>query len=335
MTIDLLPPVPTTRENKAVFDSQANLFFGAFPNFVTQINALATAFNMDSTTGVSTTSLVIGSGSKSLTVETGKSYQPGQSVKIAYTTTPTNWMHGTVTAYNSVSGALVVSVTNYSGSGTYNAWTVTLSAPINTDLGLWVQTIGTFTATPASTSTLTMTSDMTAIIKPMMTLSYIIGGVTYYGVVGAITSNLLTVWGAPLSGDVTALYYGGGRLRQINVMIPGFYEDTSNTALIASDLDSAFLWALPTSYLVYYKAYSKTHDSTTHGQASVRINNTEVNTVSGGLTIAADNTWYSTVVDLAVAAYDINPGEALEVTAVKNGAGDAANLTIEMLFVTP
>ena len=335
MTIDLLPPVPTTRSARDVFDIEANAFFGAFPTFASQLNALAIAFNMDSTTGISTTSLAIGTGSKSLTVPTDKSFQPGMSVKIAYTTTPTNWMHGTITSYNAGTGVLVVSVTNYSGSGTYAAWTVTLSAPINTDLGLWAQTIGTFTATPASTSTLTMTSDLTAIIKPRTTLSYIIGGVTYYGVVGAITSNLLTVWGAPLSGNVTALYYGGGRLRQVNVMVPGLYEDWSNTALIASDLDSAFLWALPTSYLVHYRAYSKTHDSTTHGQASVRMNNTEVNTVAGGLTIAADATWYSTAVDIAVLAYDINPGETLEVTAVRNGAGDAANLTITMLFVTP
>lgn len=335
MTIDALPPVPSSRENKAVFDVEAATFFGAFPTLRDQINAVSVALNLNSTTGTSTTSLAIGTGSKSLTVETGKSYQPGMSVKIAYTTSPTNWMHGTVTSYTTGTGALVVSITNYSGSGTYTAWTVTLSAPINTDLGLWVQTTGTFTSTPASTSTLTMTSDLTAILKPRMTLSYIIGGVTYYGVVGAITSNLLTIWGAPLSGDVTALYYGGGRLRQASVMVPGLYEDASNTALISSDLDSAFPWPFPTSYLVHYKVYSKTHDSTTHGQASVRINNVEVNAVPGGLTIAADATWYSTVVDIAVAAYDINPDEALEITAVKNGAGDAANLTVTMLFVTP
>jgi len=192
-----------------------------------------------------------------------------------------------------------------------------------------------FTATPASTSTITMAVDLTAKIKVNMGLMYIIGGVTYYGQVSAITNNLLSVRGAPLGGDVTSLYYGGGFIRQLNIIIPGLYEDASNTALIASDLGSSFIWTLPISYCVHYKVYSKVHDTGTHGQASVRINNTEVNTTAGGLTIAADTTWYSTVVDIATAAYDINPGEAIEVTSVKSGNGDATDLTVTMIFLTP
>ena len=200
----------------------------------------------------------------------------------------------------------------------------------------WTRTAGTFTATPASTSTLTMTTDLTASIKVGMPLKYTIGGTTYYGRVSAIAANLLTVNGAPLSGDVTALYYGGGTVRQVVVIIPGTYEDASNTALITSDLKSNLLWHLPLSYLVYFSVYSNTHDSgATHGQASVRINATEVNTTAGGELIAADATWYPTAVNIAVAAYDINPGELLEVTSVKGSTGDASDLTVEMIFVTP
>ena len=184
---------------------------------------------------------------------------------------------------------------------------------------------------------LTMTSDLTASIKAGMSLMYVISGVTKIGRVGAITSSLLTPNGAPLSGDVTALYYGGGTTRKIIVIIPGTYEDASNTALISSDLKSSALktWDLPISYCVHYKVYSNTHDTGTHGQASVRINNTELNLTTGGLTIAADATEYQTVVDIDVAAYDINPGEAVEITAVKNGNGDASDLTIEMIIITP
>jgi len=199
----------------------------------------------------------------------------------------------------------------------------------------WVETTGTFTATPASTSTITMTSDLTASIKVGMSLKYVISGVTYYGRVSAITSILLTVNGAPLGGSVTNLYYNGGTIRQMVVIIPGTYEDASNTALISSDLLSSLIWNLPVSYLVQFSVFSKTHDSGTHGQASVRINSTEVNTTTGGLTIAADATWYSTIVDIATAAYDINPGEAIEITCVKNGTGDASDLTVSMIFVTP
>jgi hypothetical protein len=46
-------------------------------------------------------------------------------------------------------------------------------------------------------------------------------------------------------------------------------------------------------------------------------------------------TWYSTVVNIDPTAYDINPGEAIEITAVKGTTGDASDLTVEMIFVTP
>jgi len=211
-----------------------------------------------------------------------------------------------------------------------------LTAPewVSARESLWTP-VTAFTATPASTSTLTMTSDLTGSIQVGMSLRYVIGGTTYYGRVAAIESNLLTVNGAPLSDDVTSLAYGGGRITQIVVIIPGTYEDASNTSLISSDLNSSLIWDKEKAYCVYYRVYSKTHDSGTHGQASVRINSTEVNTTTDGLTIAADATWYSTVVDIDVAAYDVNPGEAIEVTTVKNGNGDATNLTVEMIFVTP
>jgi hypothetical protein len=181
-----------------------------------------------------------------------------------------------------------------------------------------------------------MGTDLTATILVGYPLKYVIGGTTYYGIVTAIASNLLTVAGAPLGGDVTALYYGDPiRVTQMVIAIPSTYEDASNTGLVLSDINSNIIWQRAKSYLVKYTAWSKTHDSTTHGQASIRINGTEVNTTAGGLTIAADATLYSTVVDIATAAYDINNGEAIEVTAVKNGAGDATNLVMTLIFVTP
>ncbi|WP_395008316.1 hypothetical protein [Undibacterium sp.] len=89
----------------------------------------ATAASAPGTSATSTTSLVIAVGSKSLTIETGKSIVIGMSVKIANNASPNMWMHGDVTAYNSGTGALVVNVTRANGSGTHAAWTVSLSAP--------------------------------------------------------------------------------------------------------------------------------------------------------------------------------------------------------------
>lgn len=89
-------------------------------------SSAATALNAPGTSSTSTTSLSIGTGAKSLTIQTGKSIAVGASVIIAYTTTPTTRMSGTVTAYNSGTGALDVTVDATSGSGTYTAWTVSL-----------------------------------------------------------------------------------------------------------------------------------------------------------------------------------------------------------------
>jgi hypothetical protein len=70
----------------------------------------------------STTSMTIGTGSKSLTVQTGLSFTNGQTVRVGYD--GTKFMTGTVTSYNSGTGALVVNVTSVVGSGTFPTWSV-------------------------------------------------------------------------------------------------------------------------------------------------------------------------------------------------------------------
>jgi hypothetical protein len=93
----------------------------------------ATALNAPGTSATSTTSLTIGTGSKNLTIQAGKSIAVGASVIIAYTVTPTTRMSGTVMSYNEGTGALVVSVDATNGSGTQSAWTVSLGG-VNADL---------------------------------------------------------------------------------------------------------------------------------------------------------------------------------------------------------
>jgi len=90
--------------------------------------AAAAVTGIPGTNATSTTSLTIGTGSKTLTVETGKVLVPGMTVTIAYTTNALNAMSGQVTAYNPSSGALTVTVVAFSGSGTYASWVVSLSA---------------------------------------------------------------------------------------------------------------------------------------------------------------------------------------------------------------
>jgi hypothetical protein len=106
----------------------------------------ATALNAPGTTATSTTSLTIGTGSKSLTIQTGKSIAVGASVIIAYTTTPANRMSGVVTAYDSGTGALTVTADATGGSGTYTAWTVSLGS-VGADLSVYATKTGTETLT--------------------------------------------------------------------------------------------------------------------------------------------------------------------------------------------
>lgn len=88
-------------------------------------------------TATSTTSLTIGDGPQTLTIETGKSFSEGMEVKIAKTTTPLSInMSGEVTSYDSGTGALVVEVSSTKGTGTHAVWTITSED----EIGFWEET---------------------------------------------------------------------------------------------------------------------------------------------------------------------------------------------------
>lgn len=113
--------------------------------------AAASAVTGASTSATSTTSLALGTGAKSLTIQTGKAIVIGMTVKIAVTADGTTWMAGDVTAYNSGSGALDVNVTHVQGSGTYAAWTVSLSGPVGPGLPAASANTGKFAYSDGST----------------------------------------------------------------------------------------------------------------------------------------------------------------------------------------
>jgi hypothetical protein len=85
----------------------------------------ATGIAGDKYTTSSSTTLTIALGTQSLTVGTGLALSIGQSVIIANSSS--NKMEGTVTSYNSLTGALVANVTLIIGSGSFSSWSVSLS----------------------------------------------------------------------------------------------------------------------------------------------------------------------------------------------------------------
>lgn len=129
MAITPLPTAPS-RSDPNNFTARADAFMTALPTFADECNATAIAMNLNATNSTSTTSLLIGLGSQSLTAQTAKSYVVGMTLKIASTASPTNWMLGDVTAYNTATGALTINVILVSGLGTIASWTISQSVSI-------------------------------------------------------------------------------------------------------------------------------------------------------------------------------------------------------------
>jgi len=72
----------------------------------------------------STTSVTVGTGSKSFTVNTGLNFIAGQEITIYKTSDNTTFVSGKITSYNSSAGALVLNSTSYGGTGAHSAWSV-------------------------------------------------------------------------------------------------------------------------------------------------------------------------------------------------------------------
>lgn len=104
--------------------------------FVLIQNAISSKAERNSTNSVSSTSLDIGTGVKTLVIETGKELVGSQNVSIADAANPSaNYMIGTLISYDSITGLAQVNVTAFSGSGTKTAWIVGLSNPAGVTLG--------------------------------------------------------------------------------------------------------------------------------------------------------------------------------------------------------
>ncbi|WP_340265402.1 tail fiber domain-containing protein [Sphingobium mellinum] len=170
-TISALP-TPPSRNDPTNFASRADAFVAAFPTLRNEINAFAAAV-LAAASGTnynctSSSSVAIGTGSKSFTASTGSLLQVGQWVIVASTASPSNYMIGQVTAYNSGTGALTVNVTATAGSGTIASWRIALA--VDPTLG-WASVdgsgnVGIGTSSPVSKLTVVgSATDLQAIIS--------------------------------------------------------------------------------------------------------------------------------------------------------------------------
>jgi hypothetical protein len=117
--------VPNRLSGAATFSADADYYHQYFAAFIPQFNFDITALNTKTTTGVSTTTNTISTGTKTFTVSPDKNFQGGMFVVLADSAAPsTNSVVGQVTSYNSTTGVMVVEVLAAYGSGTKSDWIV-------------------------------------------------------------------------------------------------------------------------------------------------------------------------------------------------------------------
>ncbi|MFZ6773023.1 hypothetical protein ACO0LB_09955 [Undibacterium sp. SXout7W] len=99
-----------------------------FDAATTQVNQ-ALVQSLLGVTGTSTTSNTIGTGAKTFTTQTGLGFPIGMPVKFTDVTNVSNYMKGTITGYNSGTGALSATIATTNGSGTIANWQIAFDVP--------------------------------------------------------------------------------------------------------------------------------------------------------------------------------------------------------------
>lgn len=151
MAITPAPTPPDRNDDPDTFVTRADAFVAWMATAADEIiDQFAVVISETDYNTVSTSSVAIGSGSKSFTAEIDKLLQIGQWVNVASAANPANFMFGQVTSYNISTGALVVNVTTVGGSGTLADWVISLSPTGAAGADIWnrSQTFRT-TGTPA------------------------------------------------------------------------------------------------------------------------------------------------------------------------------------------
>ena len=254
MPISALPPAPQPTDTQAQFNTKAFNLVAALNTFVTEANAVETAVDADAVvasaaaatasaaattalaagtgiTGTSTTSLTISTGSKSLTINTGRAFVAGMPVRIgqAGANANVNYMDGDVTSYDSDTGAMVVEVTEIGGTGTFATWSVranTVRLPDQLgNAGKFLTTDGTNTswsvASPSLTAiaTGTLSDGSTVVVNNDGTVSVVSGNAT-----SAVGSNKSPTVFESASTDFTVIEYDS-----VNQKVVIAYRDSGNS----------------------------------------------------------------------------------------------------------
>jgi hypothetical protein len=128
-TVNLVPMFADSVLIALYCEQQISLLDSKISTAYTTIDAkAATVAQSPYTNATSSSTIAAGLSTKSFTLnETGKAYSLGQTVNVADSTVATV-MVGTITAFNSTTGAMTINVTNLLGSGTFSSWIISVGA---------------------------------------------------------------------------------------------------------------------------------------------------------------------------------------------------------------
>ncbi|MFA5753059.1 MAG: hypothetical protein WC910_08325 [Bacteroidales bacterium] len=196
-----------------------------------------------------------------------------------------------------------------------------------------------FTATPASTSSLTMSDTSAANLGDA--IKYTDGRGTYFAVITDVTTNTsITISGAAFDtgSDLTALYVGNNKIIKTVYFVGTAYADATNAALLETDMKTFEFWDGRKAYLVDFGVVHETVDTGTQPKINILVNGSAVSTNDSGNGIQLSGTKGVRTMNAAVAidtaTYDINQDETIEVSCTAaGGTGDAENLTVFCIFV--
>ena len=163
----------------------------------------------------STTSLTINNDNKTLTVGTGLSYTPTQSITISYDAS--NHMHGEVLTYNSGTGVLTVDINHHTGSGTYASWVVNVGGVVPATSVTWGSITGTLGSQTDLATALNAKLEVTTAASTYFTIASAAGkanlsGATFTGKVNlpdlGVNTPSLNLGGTALSTTATSAASG-------------------------------------------------------------------------------------------------------------------------------
>lgn len=193
-----------------------------------------------------------------------------------------------------------------------------------------------FATTAASSSSLTMTADLTSTLKPGYAFKVVDGGATKWFVVNTVASNLVTLYGPALSltvGAITAVSWADcTRVKPVTFSVAGAFAIAASSTLLASYCKRPFAWLHGPARVCLFRVRSS-DQSTTAPKVNLTIGGTAICSDNSNAGPAVAATWKTgTLVNAALALTQLAAIELTTTQGATTGTPDA-NLSVDLLTV--